>query len=89
MTKTIKHFRLKIKTKTKSKMPAKMNTGTTWTDPQKWTKHTNFKNKEWLWNPFNDTVFRDINGQLKSSLNMEILTVMIDWLTGWLMDLFI
>ncbi len=24
--KTIKHFRLKIKTKTKSKMPAKMNT---------------------------------------------------------------
>ncbi len=26
VTKTIKHFRLKIKTKTKSKMPAKMNT---------------------------------------------------------------
>ncbi len=26
MTKTIKHFRLKIKTKTKSKMPATMNT---------------------------------------------------------------
>ncbi len=26
MTKTIKHFRLKIKTKTKSKMPAKINT---------------------------------------------------------------
>ncbi len=27
VTKTIKHFRLKIKTKTKSKMPAKINTG--------------------------------------------------------------
>ncbi len=26
MTKNIKHFRLKIKTKTKSKMPAKINT---------------------------------------------------------------
>ncbi len=26
VTKTIKHFRLKIKTKTKSKMPAKINT---------------------------------------------------------------
>ncbi len=27
MWQTIKHFRLKIKTKTKSKMPAKINTG--------------------------------------------------------------
>ncbi len=30
MTKTIKHFRLKIKTKTKSKMPAKINTALTY-----------------------------------------------------------
>ena len=28
MTKTIKHFRLKIKTNAKSKMPVKINTGT-------------------------------------------------------------
>ncbi len=42
VTKTIKHFCLKIKTKTKSKMPAKINTDPEWAKglaKSLWTPH--------------------------------------------------